>query len=266
MTAPAHLAIPRTREDLVHAAAANMAAWHEASLRALGVRTRISAESWAALDPAPPIYFSWIDLAPAISEAARAERRNRLSASAGSWSGAGAISDPWHVDDLTPLGFDRGEDQPWMVRPAGARPGPPAQPPELEISRVTDMAGLEAFEDASFRGFEVEPVAPLSVHASGILADPRFHLWMGTADGAPVSVAMGFVEAGVVGVYGVATVPRARRRGYGTALTARAMAVDEPFPMVLQPSPIAEAIYGRLGFSPFATFATWYRHPTRSRP
>ena len=72
---------------------------------------------------------------------------------------------------------------------------------------------------------------------------------------------MGFAEAGVLGVYGVATVPEARRRGIATALTRGRWWHAPALPAVLQPSPMAEGMYPRLGFRRFTTFRSWDRVP-----
>jgi predicted GNAT family acetyltransferase len=63
----------------------------------------------------------------------------------------------------------------------------------------------------------------------------------------------------VLGIYGVATLPDARRRGYATALTQHAVAAVPGLPAVLQPSVMAERLYSRLGFRRFTTFRSWDR-------
>ena len=70
---------------------------------------------------------------------------------------------------------------------------------------------------------------------------------------------MSFLAGGVVGIYGVSTVPDARRRGYATALTALAIASEAGVPAVLQPSAAAEPLYARLGFRRFGSFDMWIR-------
>jgi len=47
--------------------------------------------------------------------------------------------------------------------------------------------------------------------------------YVGRADGAIVSTAVGVTLDGATGVFNVATLPAHRGRGYGTALTARAV-------------------------------------------
>jgi ribosomal protein S18 acetylase RimI-like enzyme len=52
-----------------------------------------------------------------------------------------------------------------------------------------------------------------------MVADPRWDLFVGYADGVPVAKSMGFRHADLVGVYNVGTAEEARRRGYGWAMT-----------------------------------------------
>jgi predicted GNAT family acetyltransferase len=85
-------------------------------------------------------------------------------------------------------------------------------------------------------------------------------------DGRTVATSMSFAEAGVLGVYGVSTVPEARRNGFGTRLTEAALAFAAGLPAVLQPSSMAEPMYRRLGFERFGTFRTWVRPALQALP
>jgi GNAT superfamily N-acetyltransferase len=74
-----------------------------------------------------------------------------------------------------------------------------------------------------------------------------------------VTTANGFLEAGVLGIYSVATVGDARGQGYATAITRRAIEEAPTATAVLQPSERAEPLYTRLGFERFTMFRTWAR-------
>ena len=102
---------------------------------------------------------------------------------------------------------------------------------------------------------------PFSWHAPPLLADARLQIWRGRVDGATVAVSMGYADAGVLGIYGVTALPEARRRGYGTAMTRHTIAAGPALPAVLQPSSMAERMYGRLGFQRFTSFRAWERYP-----
>ena len=131
----------------------------------------------------------------------------------------------------------------------------------IEIERVRDADSLADFEQASAIGFGSEPQPPFSWHAPPILRDPRLALWRGRAGGRTVSTSMSFTHAGVIGIYGVSTIPEARRRGYATALTEAALGVDPALPSVLQPSRMGETLYAALGYRRFTTFRSWVRSP-----
>jgi GNAT superfamily N-acetyltransferase len=253
-----------TMLDLTAAAARNLAGWHESSLRALGVPQRRWPDAWLATAPPPPIYFSWIGTAVGSAgdgDGTLPSAEERIASAFGDQSRMAAVSDPWRRYDLAPLGFEPGEPQPWMVRDPDADAARPVQPPELRIEPVADPDALVEFERTAALGFEVPPVAPFEWHGPGVLVDPRFRAWIGRVDGEPATVAMAYLDAGVVGVYGVATIPRHRGRGYGSLMTSLALRAAPSLPAVLQPSPRAEPLYARLGFRRFASFDSWHRAP-----
>ena len=80
---------------------------------------------------------------------------------------------------------------------------------------------------------------------------------MGRVDGDVVSVSMAYVSDEIVGVYGVATLPEYRRRGYAQALTRAAVQSGFGLPALLQPSPMAESMYERMGFYEIGRLQMW---------
>jgi GNAT superfamily N-acetyltransferase len=219
------------------------AAWHSAWLTALGLRSERDERVWRALDPPPFIYWTAITLDD--------------SATAGDLAGSpGTVCDSWSAIDLEPYGYAATERDPWFVR----RPGPLAQqsPPELEVVEVETPAEVEEFERTSLRGFaddDERPVEAGSIHPPPILADGRMTMLMGRVDGRAVSAAMSYRVDGMVGIYGVTTLPAARRRGYASALTAAL--IDPGAPASLSPSAMAEGMYGQLGFERVGELTMW---------
>jgi hypothetical protein len=250
------------REHLVASTAANLAGWHDAHARSLGRSTGWHAGVWRSPDPIPYIFFSAIAIRPQASPLEFA-----TGTPADRWI---AVCDPWNDVALGAHGFAFDGDHPWMVRPAeasaadGARTGTTYDPPmDLRIDGVASGAELVDFERCAAAGFGTPLPAPFTWHGPSLIEDRRLRMFRGRIGEETVSVAMAFLEAGVVGVYSVTTVASARGNGYASALTARACAEWPDFPIVLQPSAMAESLYRRLGFTRFTTFRSWTREAGR---
>src|SRR5205823_2098035 len=130
---------------------------------------------------------------------------------------------------------------------------------ELEILPVRTPDEVVEFEAVSVRGFgsEDDVVEPGTVHPSSVLGDGAMHMFVGRVAGRAVAAAMGYVLEDVVGVFGVATVASARRRGYGAALTRSAMLTETGLPAILAPSEEGASMYRRLGFEPVGALTIW---------
>jgi GNAT superfamily N-acetyltransferase len=148
-----------------------------------------------------------------------------------------------------------------MLRPVGGEA--PASPPELRIEEVHDEMGLCAFETAIVNGF---PIAELAGQGPGaafkveMLADERQRLWVGWEGERPVTAASAFVAAGVNNVTLVATLPEARGRGYGAALTWCATLADSDLPAMLLATDDGRPVYERLGYLSLFRFTLWARN------
>jgi GNAT superfamily N-acetyltransferase len=133
---------------------------------------------------------------------------------------------------------------------------PTAEPvPGLTVERVEDPAAYEAWIVAEHRGFGEEGEAEGGLaairRAMGIGHGYPLHHFLGRLDGAPVATATLLPTGGIAGIHDVSTVPEARRRGIGTAMTlaalraGRALGYEIAF---LQPSAMGRPIYERIGF------------------
>ncbi|HEY6758044.1 MAG TPA: GNAT family N-acetyltransferase [Baekduia sp.] len=105
--------------------------------------------------------------------------------------------------------------------------------------------------------------AGLLFHDRTILA-PHIAAFVANLDGAPVACAMTLVSHGVAGVFYVATVERARRRGLGDALTR--MAARAGFALGaraawLGASEMGADLYRRIGFADLGTTIVEYESP-----
>jgi predicted GNAT family acetyltransferase len=111
------------------------------------------------------------------------------------------------------------------------------------------------------RGFapEVEGQDPGEAFNAGMLTDRRWRLWVGWEGDRPVSAAATFVAAGINDVTLVATVPEARHRGYGAALTWCATLADATLPSLLIATPEGQPLYERMGYLSLFRFTLWSR-------
>ena len=91
-------------------------------------------------------------------------------------------------------------------------------------------------------------------------SDPDVQLFVARLDGRPVGIAIAIRSAAAAGVYNVVTLPDARRRGVGTALTWAAVAAGIGWgrdTIVLQSTAMGLGLYTALGFRTVAPYATF---------
>lgn len=133
----------------------------------------------------------------------------------------------------------------------------------LEIRQATDAAGIEDHRAVVTEGFGSHPAVAIGSTCVELLDHPDCVVYVGYADGAPVVSGLGWRTGRTIGVYAIATVPAARRRGHGAAMTARvvtdglAAGCDVA---VLQASEMGRPVYERLGFRVDVRY-TAYRSP-----
>jgi GNAT superfamily N-acetyltransferase len=138
-----------------------------------------------------------------------------------------------------------------MARPA---------PPELEIRRVTNAAGIDVHREVVTAGFGSDPAVALGTACIGLLDRPECLTYVGHADGEPVVSGLGWRTGRTIGVYSIATIPSARRRGFGAAMTARVVADGRAAGCdvaALQASEMGRPIYERLGFRTVVSYAAY---------
>ena len=123
-------------------------------------------------------------------------------------------------------------------------------PPELEILRVTDAAGIDVHRWVVTTGFGSDPAVALGTACPDLLNRSECVVYVGYANGDPVVSGLGWRTGRTIGVYSIATVALARRRGYGAAMTARVVAdgaAEGCDVAALQASEMGRPIYERLG-------------------
>ena len=168
--------------------------------------------------------------------------------------------DPAAERACTELGLALVHTLPGMaLAPLPART-PPA-PSSLEIRIVRDAAAHDLHVQTDAAGFEGDLELTRAVFPTSLIARPYAVEFLGFADGVPVATSVLVMTGRTAGVYGVSTIPAYRRRGYGEAMTWRAIAEGAARGCVmanLQSSDMGHAMYERMGFRvvvPFLIFA-----------
>jgi GNAT superfamily N-acetyltransferase len=250
-------------DSLLRRFLANWTAAIEAHGIALGGRT-LRRDDLTAVDVGRPTVGANVTtlLAPLDAEHA-AEVMAALDEfyrfTSGECSGTVYLFSPWPTPDLRPHGWTLSDYPPLMLRPVGGDT-PPIPPCGLQIERVRNHAGLQAFAAAIVRGFtmpEIEAQGPENAFSPSMLSDERRHLWVGWEGDQPVCAAASFVEAGVNNVDLVATVPEARRRGFGAALAWRATFAAPHLPSLLISTEEGRPLYEQIGYLTLFRLSLW---------
>lgn len=137
-------------------------------------------------------------------------------------------------------------------------------PPSLTIEQVSDIETLRQWSHVLCSVFEwpefVED-AWVDFYAS-VSLKARFpaHCYLGWLDGEAVATSAVILAAGVAGIYGVVSVPEARRQGVGAALTlaplreARALGYRAG---ILHASEMGFSVYDRIGFREYCRIGNY---------
>jgi ribosomal protein S18 acetylase RimI-like enzyme len=131
----------------------------------------------------------------------------------------------------------------------------PVSVPGLTIERVADAAVLDEWIIAEGLGFQSTGALGRGLanlrRGMGVGHEyPLTHL-LGRLDGRPVATATVLLAGGIAGIFDVSTVPEARQRGLGTAMTVAALQFGRAHGYeiaFLQPSAMGRHLYERLGF------------------
>jgi GNAT superfamily N-acetyltransferase len=160
----------------------------------------------------------------------------------------------WPLPSELPPGYEEWRC-PCMIRERGG--DPPSPPRELEIVEADDEATVLEAEALIGEVFETA-AAPGSTLRRECLGED-FRVWVARVDGRPVTTATAYIADGFVGIYAVATLRDARRRGYGEAVTWAASLCRPDLPATLQASEMGQPVYERMGYRTVAEFTIWER-------
>jgi N-acetylglutamate synthase len=170
---------------------------------------------------------------------------------------------PGSAARLVNLAASRGmahlEDIPLMVMEDPGRMKAAQAVAGLVIRKLRpDEALLHASVAAA--GFEVPPEMFLQLMTPAVLATPGVRCYLGEAGGEQVTTGLGVQLASYIAIFNIATPPEYRRRGYGAAVTARAVADGLAAGAQwswLQSSAEGYKVYERLGFRSVEAWPCW---------
>lgn len=243
------------------AMARNLVAWTEVSVRSYGIQTTHAPGLWWRQPGGSGIYLAAVILGDQTpDELILAEMQKVRDA----WTAAGL--DAWVYDcaatrDLSSLGFGSMWQTPWYLRPP-APITPDAPPDGIAIETVTTADQLADFEVATWQGFEETEVdfagrERFSQHPLASLDDPGMVYLNARLDGQVVSSTIAYITDGMVGIYGLSTLPSFRRRGYARALVQASVALRPDCAASVYPDPPTIPIYTEIGFERGGTIAVW---------
>jgi Acetyltransferase (GNAT) domain len=201
---------------------------------------------------------NWVVLKrPSVDHAAVVDRLSRLFAPSAPYLMVSA----WPSPDLRPLGLGLVGHPPLMLRP----PGPPLDQrwTACTLRWVVGGQGVVDAERVLVEGYplpELQPLQPGSALDSRLLADDT-RLVVAYDGDEPVATAAAHSACGVTLVENVATLPAARGKGAGTAVTAAATTAFAGQPAVLIASDAGQPIYQRLGYLRVERWTAWLRPP-----
>ncbi len=204
-----------------------------------------------------------------VAETAELFREHRVPAI---WW-VGPLSEPKHLRAvLVRHGFVHDEEMPWLAADLEVEDLDAPGPRGLVVEAVDGPARQAAWLEVMTAGFgmneaERESMTRLAA-AVGYGPEARWRRFVGFLDGRPVGTSGVMLGGGVAGIYNVATIPGALRRGIGTAMTRVAMraARDLGYRVaVLGSSQAGMSIYAALGFRDVCTLSL-YRWPGPDGP
>jgi ribosomal protein S18 acetylase RimI-like enzyme len=178
------------------------------------------------------------------------------------WLAPGLQILDWEAQ-LQPAGFQYTEGPPGMGVDLADLPWEAARPPGLEIRPVEDSQTLQAWAYTFLAGYEFpDDFADVFASLLGVVGvGLPFQHYLGFLEGQPAATASLFLAAGAAGIYNVATLPAARRRGLGGAMTLAALQTAREMGYragVLQSSESGFPVYQRLGFRQVCTLEHFY--------
>jgi len=245
----------------------NQASMGAAAAHSLGGHSRDLPTVLMADSGRPVVFFNFATLTQPLSTGTTSATLDDIAEffafADPSGQGEVLLVSAWPTGDLRPAGWNLMGHPPLHLLPTGAVPR--SAPPNLDVEVVRDVEALHAWERVAIEGYPIDTLAgspPGSLFGETWLEEPRSRLLVGWVGNRPVSASSAWTEHGINNVTLVATVPDARGRGYGEALTWHAARADPSLPSMLISSDIGRPVYERMGFLPLQRITLW----SRTRP
>lgn len=128
------------------------------------------------------------------------------------------------------------------------------------VIEVLDPEQAVVHAELAATGFSAPVDAFLRLMTPAVIARPGVRTYVGKVDGEPVATGVGVSLENQVGIFNVTTLPSHRRRGYGAAITWRAVrdGLDQGARWAwLQSSPDGYSVYEQLGFTTHESWECW---------
>ncbi len=241
--------------------------------RAAGAEERDDGRVRWVIGNSPIDYHNCVVHADLTEEEADAEieaslERMRAHRVPGSWHVGPSMRPPDLGERLVAHGFEYGGDDIGMAVDLSALPEEVPTPADFAIERVRDEARVAAWGETLGSGFGEGPVEAEWVgemyRRLGLGDEGPWRHYLGLLAGEPVATATSFFGAGVVGIYFVFTLERARQRGIGAGVTLAALQEARDLGSsagVLGSSEMGYSVYQRLGFEEYCRIGLYEWRP-----
>lgn len=259
-----------SEDDVIAAIERNGAEFLLAVGRAGGGAEHADAVHWI-IGGSPIDYNNAIvaaDLETGAADAAIIASREemRVRGVPGTWHVGPSMTPPHLRERLLAHGFTHAGDDVGMAMELTALPD--LRVPGLAVTEVLAPADLADWVATLAQGFgegppEAEWVGKVYSRL-GYGGSSPWHHYLGWLDDRPVATATSFRTGEVAGIYFVFTLPAARRRGIGAAITAAALQDARHRGAclgVLGASPLGESVYRRMGFREYCRIGLYEWRP-----